>query len=125
MTLLEAALVASGVVDDKLAAERALAEKALAPAIAGLPAWYVEAQLVKFKSGQRGLHAQDTGGLRMYPMSLTLKRPENVQAVAAFVAAMPTVTPAHTLTVADAARFFSYRRDGVTGRMATLIWIRE
>lgn len=26
-------------------------------------------------------------------------------------------------TVTDAARFFSYRRDGVTGRMATLIWI--
>lgn len=26
-------------------------------------------------------------------------------------------------TVTDSARFFSYRRDGVTGRMATLIWI--
>lgn len=26
-------------------------------------------------------------------------------------------------TVTDTARFFSYRRDGVTGRMATLIWI--
>jgi len=26
-------------------------------------------------------------------------------------------------TYADAARFFSHRRDGVTGRMATLIWI--
>lgn len=28
-------------------------------------------------------------------------------------------------TVADAARFFSYRRDGVTGRMATLIWLEK
>jgi copper oxidase (laccase) domain-containing protein len=26
-------------------------------------------------------------------------------------------------TVAEAASFFSYRRDGVTGRMASLIWI--
>lgn len=28
-------------------------------------------------------------------------------------------------TVSDSARFFSYRRDGVTGRMATLIWLEE
>jgi len=26
-------------------------------------------------------------------------------------------------TATDAARFFSYRRDGVTGRMATLAWL--
>jgi hypothetical protein len=28
-------------------------------------------------------------------------------------------------TVSDASRFYSYRRDGVTGRMASLIWIEE
>lgn len=28
-------------------------------------------------------------------------------------------------TVSDASRFFSFRRDGVTGRMAALIWIKE
>ncbi len=28
-------------------------------------------------------------------------------------------------TVSDSARFFSYRRDGVTGRMATLIWLEN
>jgi copper oxidase (laccase) domain-containing protein len=28
-------------------------------------------------------------------------------------------------TVEDRARFFSYRRDGVTGRMAAAVWIRD
>ena len=27
-------------------------------------------------------------------------------------------------TYSDATRFFSYRRDGVTGRMASLIWLQ-
>ncbi|MCX7150110.1 MAG: peptidoglycan editing factor PgeF [Rhodocyclales bacterium] len=33
------------------------------------------------------------------------------------------VTSADSCTKADAERFFSYRRDGVTGRMAGLIWL--
>jgi copper oxidase (laccase) domain-containing protein len=28
-------------------------------------------------------------------------------------------------TAGDAERFFSYRRDGVTGRMASLIWLEQ
>lgn len=81
----------------------------LAPAIAGLPAWYVEGQLVKFKSGQRGLHAQDTGGLRMYPMSRWLQDEGEQKAVAAYVASLPPVKPVATLAQAgDAAKGLGY-----------------
>jgi YfiH family protein len=34
------------------------------------------------------------------------------------------VTGGNACTVSDAQRFYSYRRDGVTGRMAALIWLR-
>jgi copper oxidase (laccase) domain-containing protein len=30
----------------------------------------------------------------------------------------------HECSFTDVQRFFSYRRDGVTGRMATLIWLQ-
>lgn len=63
---------------------------ALAPAIAGQPAWYVASQLGKFKSGLRGTHPQDLGGLRMYPMSLALRTESDIEAVAAYVASLPT-----------------------------------
>jgi cytochrome c oxidase subunit 2 len=79
-------------------------QAALAPGIAGLPEWYVLAQLQHFKKGERGMHPEDTGGLRMYPMSQTLKTPEDMQAVAAFVAAMPKVSSERTLEGGDATR---------------------
>lgn len=63
----------------------------LAPAVAGLPAWYVEKQLKNFKSGIRGLHAKDRGGLRMYPMSLWLRTEYDQKAVAAYIASLPAV----------------------------------
>lgn len=83
-------------------------QAALAPNIAGLPEWYVLAQLQNFKSGARGTHPEDTGGLRMYPMSWTLKTDEDMKAVSAFVAAMPKVHPAPTLTGGDPARGEQY-----------------
>jgi cytochrome c oxidase subunit 2 len=43
-----------------------------APAIAGLPTWYVQQQLVKFSTGLRGKHFDDLEGMRMRPMSLWL-----------------------------------------------------
>lgn len=71
--------------------------KVFAPAIAGLPEWYVESQLKKFKSGMRGLHAQDAGGLRMYAISKWLRKDEDLVAVSAYVASMPPTYPANEL----------------------------
>lgn len=83
--------------------------EALAPAIAGMPAWYVEMQLKNFKNGIRGLHAGDTGGLRMYPMSLWLRSEADQKAVAAYVANMSSVAPENELADAgDAARGAGY-----------------
>ncbi len=74
-----------------------------APSIAGLPAWYVEAQLVKFRSGIRGAHPDDLEGLRMRPMSRQMMDEGEVKAVAAYVASLTPMKQAPTLTGADAA----------------------
>ena len=46
---------------------------ALAPAIAGLPQWYVERQLYNFKFGIRGYDFHDLEGHRMRPMARMLR----------------------------------------------------
>lgn len=71
--------------------------EALAPAIAAMPAWYVEMQLKNFKNGIRGLHHADTGGLRMYPMSQWLTDDGDIASVAAYVANMPETDPPREL----------------------------
>ena len=81
---------------------------ALAPPIAGLSQWYVEAQLYKFKSGVRGLYPDDVAGLRMYPMSLALKDEADIEAVAAYVAALPSSHPTPVLRGGDATRGAAY-----------------
>lgn len=68
-----------------------------APAIAGLPQWYVEEQLNSFQSGYRGKHAQDLPGLRMRPMAVILKRRGDVTSVAEYVASLDRVLPPSTL----------------------------
>lgn len=65
----------------------------LAPAIAGLPQWYVEAQVMKFRAGKRGYHFDDIAGLRMRPMALSMPTEDDVKVVSAYIAQMPR--PAH------------------------------
>lgn len=67
-----------------------------APAIAGLPEWYVLHQLTKYREGARGAHADDVEGLRMRPMARTLEE-RDVGPVAAYVAILPPVAPDRTL----------------------------
>ncbi len=72
-----------------------------APAIAGMGQWYLEAQLRKFQSGWRGGHPADIEGMRMRPMSRTLKSDEDLTAVAAYVAALPPTRPEPVLAAGD------------------------
>jgi cytochrome c oxidase subunit 2 len=57
-----------------------------APSIAGLPRWYVESQLKKFRTGLRGAHPDDVEGLRMRPMSRQMMSDFEVAEVSRFVA---------------------------------------
>lgn len=77
---------------------------ALAPAIAGMDEWYLKAQLGKFHSGARGTHPDDLAGMRMRPMSLSLRGEPEIAAVAAYVANLPRVPVQATLAGGDATR---------------------
>jgi cytochrome c553 len=59
-----------------------------APAIAGLPQWYIEAQVTHFQTGWRGAHSDDVEGLKMRPMSRTLKSAADVALVAQHVSGL-------------------------------------
>ncbi|MEZ4415877.1 MAG: c-type cytochrome [Gemmatimonadota bacterium] len=68
-----------------------------APAIAGLPQWYIEAQLNGFRQNWRGAHPMDTVGLRMKSMVQALDLEGDLESVAEYVASMPQVAAAATL----------------------------
>lgn len=68
-----------------------------APSIAGLPQWYLEAQIKKFQDGVRGTHGSDVAGMRMRPMALTIKSAEELSSVVAHVAQMPRPAPEQTV----------------------------
>jgi cytochrome c553 len=92
-----------------------------APAIAGLPAWYVSAQLERFQTGVRGQHADDVQGLRMQAMSRQLRSEMETMAVARHVASLPHVTNSAAIGGSDAAAgqrayLLCASCHGVTGR---------
>lgn len=66
-----------------------------APAIAGLPGWYVKNELVKFQGNIRGAHPDDQEGHRMRPMARTLAepvgQPGDMDAIIAYVSTLPAV----------------------------------
>lgn len=68
-----------------------------APAIAGLPQWYIEEQLSALQQGFRGNHYLDLAGLRMRPMALSLTREGDIESVAQYVASFDAVFPESTL----------------------------
>jgi cytochrome c553 len=74
-----------------------------APAIAGLPAWYVGAQLQRFQTGLRGKHADDVEGLRMRAMSKQMLSDAETAAVAAHVASLTPVKNAAAVTAGNPA----------------------
>jgi cytochrome c553 len=59
------------------------------PAIAGLPDWYLKAELTKFKGNIRGAHPDDAEGHRMRPMARTLYHPDDIASVAEYVSKLP------------------------------------
>lgn len=75
-----------------------------APAIGGLPQWYVEGQLKKFRSGLRGTHPSDITGMQMRPMGMSLRSDGDIKTVAAYVASLERRVPAPILEGGDAQR---------------------
>lgn len=67
-----------------------------APAIAGLPEWYLNGQLEKFKKGIRGAHPKDISGVRMRAMGRALTD-EDIKISSAQVAALPPQPVERTL----------------------------
>jgi cytochrome c553 len=72
------------------------------PAIAGLPAWYLTAELAKFRGNIRGAHPDDSEGHRMRPMARALYHPNDIESVAEYVSKLPHV-PAQPMLTGDAA----------------------
>lgn len=68
-----------------------------APSIAGLPAWYIEAQVQKFRGGLRGKHPKDIAGMRMRPLARTIATDDDLRGIVTHIASLPAIKPTPTL----------------------------
>lgn len=69
-----------------------------APAIAGMPEWYINNQLVKFRAGARGKHPKDSAGMRMGPLSRSIPTEADVKTISAYVAGFKKANISRTIT---------------------------
>ncbi len=72
-----------------------------APALAGLPRWYVQNQLRSFQAAHRGGAPFDTTGIRMKSMSWSLDLPGDLESVAEYVSTLAPTNPEPTLRGGD------------------------
>lgn len=83
-----------------------------APSLAGMEAWYVEAQLNAFRQRIRGMHPEDVPGLQMSIVSGMARNAATIKNVAAYIESLPVgVAPDLTAKgeVAGTARPFIWR----------------
>ena len=69
------------------------------PKIAGLPDWYIESQLYKYREGIRGVHAKDIYGQQMRPMAMAIASNADVRNVAIYVSSLKRVTKFESVDV--------------------------
>jgi cytochrome c oxidase subunit 2 len=67
-----------------------------APRLSGMEQWYVERQMLAYKTGLRGVHEADVKGMEMRTMAAALSN-DQITEVAAFVAATRSDVPPRTI----------------------------
>ncbi len=68
-----------------------------APANGGQNEWYVIRQLKNFRAGIRGADPNDTYGIQMRPMAMSLTDEQAIEDVAAYVTSLDEPNPARTI----------------------------
>jgi len=80
-----------------------------APALANMAPWSLKKQLVNFRSGLRGGHAEDDAGQQMAAMAESLDGDQAILDVVAYIDSLPPVKPAASLKgdIRNGARYYN------------------